>query len=99
MSKWFPDKQGLISGILLMGFGSFIIGKIYQAYTPTEIGGWRTSFMIFGVILLIVLAIGGFFFVKPADDFVVKADKSNEEKNPIRLKRKKRFILKYCRNL
>ena len=72
MSKWFPDKQGLISGILLMGFGfgSFIIGKIYQAYTPAEIGGWRTSFMIFGVILLIVLAIGGFFFIKPGDDFV-----------------------------
>lgn len=81
MSKWFPDKQGLISGILLMGFGfgSFIIGKVYQAYTPTEIGGWRTSFMIFGVILLIVLAIGGFFFVKPGDDFSVKADTSKKE--------------------
>ncbi|MGM9534117.1 MAG: MFS transporter, partial [Intestinibacter sp.] len=63
MSKWFLDKQGLISGILLMGFGlgSFIIGKIYQAYTPTDIGGWRTSFMIFGIILVIVLGIGGFF--------------------------------------
>ena len=47
MSKWFPDKQGLISGILLMGFGlgSFIIGKVYQAYTPSTIGGWRISFI------------------------------------------------------
>lgn len=82
MSKWFPDKQGLISGILLMGFGfgSFIIGKVYQAYTPAEIGGWRTSFMIFGIILLIVLAIGGFFFVKPGDDFVVEANTSKKEK-------------------
>lgn len=72
MLKWFPDKQGLISGILLMGFGlgSFIIGKIYQDYTPTEIGGWRTSFMIFGVLLFIVIGIGGFFFVKPGEDFV-----------------------------
>ena len=72
MSKWFPDKQGLISGILLMGFGlgSFIIGKVYQAYTPTEIGGWRTSFMILGVLLFIVIGIGGFFFVKPGEDFV-----------------------------
>lgn len=82
MSKWFPDKQGLISGILLMGFGfgSFIIGKVYQAYTPAQIGGWRTSFMIFGIILLIVLAIGGFFFVKPGDDFVVEANTSKKEK-------------------
>ncbi len=82
MSKWFPDKQGLISGILLMGFGfgSFIIGKVYQAYTPAEIGGWRTSFMIFGIILLVVLAVGGFFFVKPGDDFVVESDTSKKEK-------------------
>lgn len=88
ISKWFPDKQGLISGILLMGFGlgSFVIGKVYQAYTPTEIGGWRTSFMIFGVILLIVLAIGGFFFVKPGDDFIppstneVKKEKKSTNK-------------------
>ena len=83
MSKWFLDKQGLISGILLMGFGlgSFIIGKIYQAYTPTDIGGWRTSFMIFGIILVIVLGIGGFFFVKPGDDFVppVSASKGKEK--------------------
>lgn len=83
MSKWFLDKQGLISGILLMGFGlgSFIIGKIYQAYTSTDIGGWRTSFMIFGIILVIVLGIGGFFFVKPGDDFVppVSASKGKEK--------------------
>ena len=84
MSKWFPDKQGLISGILLMGFGlgKFIIGKVYQAYTPAEIGGWRTSFFIFGIILLIVLAIGGFFFVKPGNDFVPPApSKIKEKKN------------------
>ena len=74
---------GLISGILLMGFGfgSFIIGKIYQAYTPTEIGGWRMSFMIFGIILVIVLGIGGFFFVKPEENFVLKSSKPKEKNN------------------
>lgn len=67
MSSWFPDKQGTISGVLLMGFGlgSFIIGKVYQAYTPAGIGGWRTSFLVLGVILFVVLAVGGFFFVRP----------------------------------
>lgn len=67
MSGWFPDKQGLISGILLMGFGlsSFIVGKLYDAYTPAGIGGWRTSFLFMGVLLAVVLVVCGFFFVRP----------------------------------
>ena len=83
MSKWFPDKQGLISGILLMGFGlgSFIIGKVYQAYTPSTIGGWRISFLIFGVILAVVLIIFGFFFVKPDEDFILTVSKNKKENN------------------
>lgn len=53
MVRWFPDRPGLISGVLLMGFGggSFIIGKLYQAWTPTgsAAGGsaswcWASSF-------------------------------------------------------
>lgn len=83
MSKWFPDKQGLISGILLMGFGigSFIIGKVYAAFTPAEIGGWRQSFFVFAFILFVVLLIGGFFFVKPGKDFVPPAGTKKEKKN------------------
>ena len=69
ISKWFPDKQGLISGILLMGFGlgAFIIGKVYTAYTPEgpESQAWRSSFLVLGVIIFIVLLIGSVFFVKP----------------------------------
>lgn len=83
MSKWFPDKQGLILGILLMGFGlgSFIIGKVYQACTPSTIGGWRISFMIFGVILAVVLIIFGFFFVKPDENFILTVSKNKKENN------------------
>lgn len=72
MSAWFPDKQGLISGVLLMGFGlsSFIVGKVYQAVTPSGEGveAWRNSFFVFGIILLAVLAVCGFFFVKPTKE-------------------------------
>jgi OFA family oxalate/formate antiporter-like MFS transporter len=72
MSAWFPDKQGLISGILLMGFGisSFIVGKVYQAVTPSGEGieAWRNSFFGFGVILAVVFAMCGFFFAKPSKE-------------------------------
>lgn len=82
MSKWFPDKQGLISGILLMGFGlgSFIIGKVYQTVTPADIGAWRNSFFVFGIILFAVLFICGFFFIKPGKDFVPPTAATQKEK-------------------
>ena len=65
--KWFPDKRGLVSGILLMGFGfsSFIIGKLFQAYTPAQAGAWRASFMMLGVVTFAVLFVCGFFIQKP----------------------------------
>ena len=77
MVKWFPDKPGQISGVLLMGFGggSFLIGKLYQAWTPAGIGGWRTSFVVLGIICCVVLAVCSFFFVAPGADFTVPAGK------------------------
>ena len=80
MVRWFPDRPGLISGVLLMGFGggSFIIGKLYQAWTPAEIGGWRTSFLVMGIIIFVVLAICSFFFVAPGADFVAPAAKNSK---------------------
>ena len=77
MVKWFPDKPGLISGVLLMGFGggSFLIGKLYQAWTPAGIGGWRTSFVVLGIICCAVLAVCSFFGVAPGADFTVPAGK------------------------
>ncbi|MCD8223761.1 MAG: MFS transporter [Clostridiales bacterium] len=72
VGAWFPDKHGLISGVLLMGFGlsSFIVGKVYQAVTPSGEGveAWRNSFFVFGIILLVVIAVCGFFLVKPTKE-------------------------------
>ena len=105
MVRWFPDRPGLISGVLLMGFGggSFIIGKLYQAWTPVEIGGWRASFLVMGIIIFVVLAICSFFFVAPGADFVAPAAKNSKaavkiaskEYKPLKMVKKPTFWLYY----
>lgn len=80
MVRWFPDKPGLISGVLLMGFGggSFLIGKLYQAWTPVEIGGWRQSFVVMGIVIAAVLVICSCFFVTPEEGAGVPAAKNGK---------------------
>ncbi len=67
MTKWFPERQGLISGILLMGFGSssMILGSVFTAVTPAEPGAWRNTFLVMGVVIAAVLVAGSFFFRLP----------------------------------
>lgn len=72
MSAWFPDKQGLISGILLMGFGlsAFIVGKIFAAVTPSSGGDeWKMTFRVLAVVIFVIMLICSFFFVRPDADF------------------------------
>lgn len=91
LSAWFPDKQGSISGILLMGFGlsSFLVGKIYQKYTPSGVGvdAWRTSFQVFGMIIAVVFLICGFWFAKPkkeeTESFASHRQQKNRPVNPL----------------
>lgn len=77
MSSWFPDKQGLISGILLMGFGlsSFIVGKVFAAVAPPDasVASWRNAFRVMAVVIFVIMVVCSFFFVKPGEDFVPPA--------------------------
>lgn len=83
LSLWFPDKQGLVSGILLMGFGisSFLIGKLYIKFLPEGSGGWRVIFRILAVIALIVVFICGLLLREPNDEDL---EKLSEGKKPVR---------------
>ena len=68
VSCWFPDKQGVISGILLMGFGmsSFLVGKLYAAFTPSDGGdAWRMSFLLIAGVLCAALLAASFFIKRP----------------------------------
>lgn len=69
---WFPDRQGLISGILLMGFGlsSFLFGKLFAAVAPADgSDAWRSAFRIIGIgICVLMLLLSGLIkYPKPEE--------------------------------
>jgi len=55
MAKWFPDRRGLAVGLAVAGYGggSAIFGPLANLYLiPTY--GWRTTFMVLGVIFAVM---------------------------------------------
>lgn len=75
VSLWFTDKQGLISGVLLMGFGisSFIFGKVFAEIAPADGGDtWRIVFKVFAVAFFVILIVCSIFVVRPENDCYTK---------------------------
>ena len=60
--RQYAARQGVVSGILLMGFGasSLVIGSAFTALLPYHIGGWRGGFQIIGWLTLAVMFFGAF---------------------------------------
>ena len=75
--KWFPDKQGLISGITLMGFGfgSMILGTLAGAMIESL--GWRVTFRIFAVAFAVVMVLGALLLRNASAEFVTHLSQEN----------------------
>lgn len=66
MAKWFPDRRGLAVGLAVAGYGggSAIFGPLANLYLiPTF--GWRTTFLVLGVVFFIMTMIGAFLLKNP----------------------------------
>jgi OFA family oxalate/formate antiporter-like MFS transporter len=63
-SKWFPDKRGLVIGLMVGGYGagSAIFGPLAERTLIPSLG-WRTTFQILGVL---------FFFMTMAGTMLLK---------------------------
>lgn len=62
IAHWFEKKRGLASGIAVsgMGLGTFLMVPLAQQLI--SVWGWRTSFLIFGIlVVLILLPLNGIF--------------------------------------
>ena len=64
-SKWFPDKRGLVVGLMVAGYGggSAIFAPVASALIDTV--GWRPTFRILGVILFAMGMIGTWLLRNP----------------------------------
>jgi len=74
--KWYPDKRGLITGIIVasLGLGGVIFTPVVEALikafaTGVPGSGEMKSFMVLGFIFLVVCTAGGLFIIEPPKDY------------------------------
>ena len=101
VNSWFPDKKGLSSGALMMGFGlsSLILGKLASKLYDMESFGWRKTLILIGICLAVVIFSSAFILKKPDADYVLPEAKKKgrafsedfEEKDYTALEMIKRF--------
>jgi MFS transporter, OFA family, oxalate/formate antiporter len=81
VTKWYPDKVGLISGVLLMcfGFGGMLLGSVASKMLIAI--GWRTTFVLLGCIFAAVLLVSSFWIVPPGKDIILPENKNKQSGN------------------
>lgn len=79
VSAWFPDKKGLCSGCLMMGFGAsaLILGNAADALFKSNLG-WRYTYMILGASICIVLFLSAILLQKPDTETLLPKAKNNK---------------------
>ena len=77
VGSWFPDKKGLCSGCLMMGFGasSLLLGNLANSMFAMPAFGWRTTYMIIGVATGIIITICGLVIQRPNETIVLPQPK------------------------
>lgn len=71
VSAWFPDKKGLCSGCLMMGFGAsaLLLGNLADSMFKSSVG-WRATFVILGISIFAVLSLAALILKKPSEDII-----------------------------
>ncbi len=66
VSSWFPDKKGLCTGCLMMGFGasSLLLGNLADVLFKTSLDR-KGTYLILGVSLFVVLGAVSLFLKRP----------------------------------
>lgn len=70
VNMWFPDKKGLSSGCLMMGFGisTLLLGEIISKMFSDTAIGFKKTYIIMGIVIGIILILSGFLLKRPSKD-------------------------------
>jgi OFA family oxalate/formate antiporter-like MFS transporter len=69
-SKWFPDKRGLVIGLMVAGFGggSALLGPVLPGLIASY--GWRSVMLALGIIYLAATLLGAQFLKNPPPGWI-----------------------------
>ena len=79
VSIWFPDKKGVCSGCLMMGFGAsaLILGNFANSLFNSNLG-WRPTYILLGISICIVLILAGLLLKKPDAQMILPKAKTTK---------------------
>lgn len=78
VNAWFPDKKGLCSGCLMMGFGasSLVVGNLFSSIMALV--GWKLAYLLLGSALGTILLLTALLLKKPDMDTVLPIAKNKK---------------------
>lgn len=80
VTAWFPDKKGLCTGCLMMGFGasSLILGNLADALFKTALQR-RGTYTVLGIAIFVILAFTSLFLKRPDSNTLLPSPKKKGE--------------------
>jgi len=89
VARWFVKRRGLMTGVMLAGAG---VGQVIVPPVATQlisVYGWRTSYIIVGIIVLVLLVVVAQFLKRdPGQVGLLPDGNSSVEENPPTLEAK-----------
>ena len=82
VNSWFPDRKGLSSGMLMMGFGAstLILGNLADRLFVSELG-FGGTYTLIGVSLCVVILLSSFVIKAPSADVILPERKKKANAN------------------
>lgn len=81
IQKWFPDKRGLVTGMLICSTGSFGLIMNPIAKSVLSQSGFFAGIRMVGIVLFVITMIFGCFIKRPDADYMLDYNGANKQYN------------------